>query len=142
MTLAPVCASHFTKSEAHQREHFSRRRIVNLYKDLRPKMFSFPIGMVVALSRGMENHPPKRARDRHRHSFMIRLPKIFHGKLQALGQRLHKPMTAVVKMALKQLFAAAGFWSKKDDRELEREEGLANAHEEGPDRGATQIEPA
>lgn len=68
----------------------------------------------------MKDTNPHRSEDRHRFTFMIRLPEIFRSKLVALRERTGKPMTILVQTALKGLLAAAGLWSKQDEKELEQ----------------------
>jgi hypothetical protein len=47
----------------------------------------------------------KTPQDRDTSGFMIRLSELFRPKLQLLKEKLRQPMTALVQLALKTLFA-------------------------------------
>jgi predicted transcriptional regulator len=70
----------------------------------------------------MDTSKKDRSDDRHRHTFMVRLPEIFRTKLRALASKTGRPMTSFIKAALKTFFTAAGMWDRKDDAELARQE--------------------
>jgi predicted DNA-binding protein len=76
----------------------------------------------------MLNHNHKR-RDRHRETFMVRLPEIFRTKLNALAQKTGRPMTSFIKAALKSFLSLMGLWHRQDDLELARQEGSGLAHD-------------
>jgi predicted transcriptional regulator len=63
-----------------------------------------------------------RSGDRHRHTFMVRLPEIFRTKLRWLAEKTGKPMTALIKAALTSFFTRLGAWNREDAQELAREE--------------------
>jgi hypothetical protein len=65
----------------------------------------------------------QRSGDRHRHTFMLRLPEIFRTKLRWLADKTGKPMTGLVKAALTSFFTRLGVWGKEDDRILAEQEG-------------------
>lgn len=64
--------------------------------------------------------------DRHRHTFMVRLPEIFRSKLRFLAEKTGKPMTSFIKTALKSFLTLAGLWHRQDDVELALQERLAS----------------
>jgi predicted transcriptional regulator len=84
----------------------------------RPALLPLRIGTALALMRNM-NH---RCDDRHRQTFMIRLPEIFRTKLRWLAEKTGKPMTALIKAALISFFAKLRLWRKEDERQLAKEE--------------------
>jgi len=70
----------------------------------------------------MDKAKKDRSHDRHRNTFMVRLPEIFRTKLRALASKTGRPMTSFIKTALKTFLTAVGMWHRQDDAELARQE--------------------
>lgn len=69
--------------------------------------------------------------DRHVSHFLVRLPEVFRGKLRLLRAKTGKPITQLVQSALKLFLKGFGLWSKKDERELQRQTSLPRRNDAG-----------
>lgn len=71
----------------------------------------------------MTNNFNEHSGDRHRSTFMVRLPEVFREKLRILKNRFGILMTEAIQVALKDYLAKFGLWKKKDDQRLAKDEG-------------------
>jgi hypothetical protein len=57
--------------------------------------------------------------DRHRSSFLVRLPVVLRAKLQEVTLVSDRPMTVLVADAVVQYLTALGRWTKQDQKALD-----------------------